>query len=182
MEPGIIIFIIIILVVLAGGLLWYLFGKPGIDCTKKEADTTKHVLTWKFDDKTSKCNADTCEPKYEIADDGTCKLISTGTHATRKSKPKPETVGYKSLTPKELTKSACRSVSGSAYFWKDFDDSQIDILSLEDCKSKCTLNPKCNGVDYDSGTGTCRYFTAEHLFIGNPQDTRENETCWKKIK
>jgi len=89
MNQGVIFIFIIFILILTGGLLWYFVGQPWWNkssCNKKKADTAKHVLTWKFDDKTSNCNVGTCEDKYEIADDGTCELISTGKDcATKKA-------------------------------------------------------------------------------------------------
>ena len=159
-----VIILVVVLFVLVG--LYFLLSPPPVmevSCINKPA--SESVSTWMVD-KHGKCIANVCMTNY--------------IHHSGKQGCYPIKATYTSLTPKELKNSACRSVSGASYLYNDFD-SQTDTLPLGECKSKCTLNPKCRGVDYESGN--CRYFIAPTgPFIGNPDDAHENETCWKKIK
>jgi len=151
-----------LLIFLFLGLYFYPSRKPVVDsCTNKPAN--KSVSTWMVD-KHGKCVANVCIANY---------IHHSGKHGCY-----PIKATYTSLTPKELTKSACRSVSGYPRSYKDFDE-ESNTVSLEECKSKCTLNKNCHGVDYESGN--CLYFIAKTgPFIGNPDDAKENETCYKK--
>ena len=166
MDLGVIIFIVLITLVLIGGLLWYFFGQPRIDCTKKEADTTKHIKTWIKDDKTSNCNIDTCEDKYEKSSDGTTCTI--------KAK-KPTSSKYKLYSDYPCHDSTVQENTPCPTTTYETAKTQEDCEKLCDDYKK---RPECLAISWDDTNKKCSLYKDSNFY--DKKCTGRIEACYKK--
>jgi len=207
MNWGIFIFILV-LIFSGGGVLWYFVGQPWWDkssCNKKKADTTKHVLTWVYDDKTSNCNVGTCESKYEKAQDGaSCILkpdpcitktknatIKTWKKDTKTDECVADTCVNKTDKPVGATcvpskKTPYKQISDDQCHLETSDDNSCPVATYKTVKNKtqcenlCDKTSGCTAVSYDKQSCS--------IFIGVPSsksctstDTSHHYKCYKKI-
>jgi len=173
MDQGLIIFVVFVILILVGGLVWwYFFSKPVTDCTKKEADKTKHIKTWIKDDKTTNCIIGTCESKYEKSSDGTTCTIKANKPKSSKYKPYSD---YPCHDENVKKNTKCPQLT----YEKNTTKTQADCEKLCDShKRSKNTNDECTAISWDETNKKCSLYTDQKF--SNLPCTDSTESCYKK--